>query len=166
MVDRIVTFEQAAPRRPAEADILAGTKENATPVVPPNCASAEEWEQMARLLVSLGRMVPLIRATVTVATPTTPVLEYVTTVRGDLSTSDFTVYRYANGDYELRYSAALFPAPTSRPIVSLNGGTAYGGYRAPDAVITAPSAGVAGVRVRTWDASGSLIAAPFTLQVF
>lgn len=164
-VERTASFQQTTPRRPALADVLAGTKQNSTPTVPPTHPSAEEFHQMAGLLVALGRMTPLIRLSVDFTTGT-PTIVSAVTVRDDVLIADFAAVDHADGDTEITWVTANFPGAISRPMAALNGEATANGSRAPFAVMTAPSAGVTGVRVKTRDHTGALVDIPFTVEVF
>lgn len=161
-ISRIATFQQTTPRRPGEGDVLAGAKTNSTPTVPVNMASAEEWEQMARLLVAYGRMVPLVRATVTFPSGT-PTFGVLVSTRDDVLASEFVLFDTAAGDTELRIPSAKFPA-LQHAIVCLADGAA--GYLAPACELTSPGGGFAGVRVRTRNAAGALADVAFSIEVF
>jgi len=163
-ISRTSTFRQTPPRRPGEGDVLAGTKENATPTVPPHMLSAEEFEQMARLVVALGTMVPLIRISIGFD-GSTPLLDSFMTVREDIIAGDFTLVDHAAGDTEIRFLASKFPALRSRPMVSLNSEEPLDYHFAPNAELTSPSSGVTGVRVRTRSNAGTLVDTPYTVEI-
>lgn len=155
-VSRTVTFAQSPPKRPAEGDVINGSKTNATATVPPNFPAAEEFEQFARLLVSYGRMVPLLR--LCIAGGTTPTIASFACVREDIVVSDLVVTRNAAGDVSVTWPSGTFPSPNSRPMACVN---AVGAALIPAAVNITN-----GVRVVTRNTSGATTDADVTVEVF
>lgn len=158
-VDSTCTFSQATPKRPGEADILNGTKENYPPnaVTPPQMPDAAEFMQMARQLVQLAKMTETIRISITGGA--SPTVHSFACVRDDVLTADITVTRNSAGNLSITWPANKFPASNTKPVVSLNTGAA--GNLAPDAVLIAN-----GVQVLTKNSAGAATDLSFTVQVF
>lgn len=163
-VERTSTFQQTVPRRPALADVLNGTKENGTRAVPPHMLAAEEFEQVAALVVALGKMAPLIRITLAMSAPDLIIASFAS-VRDDLIASDFTVFNYGTGDNEIRWTASKFPTSGAQPVVCINDNSTTR-YNAPIVAMTSPGGSLAGARVRTSKSDDSAIQVGFTLLVF
>jgi hypothetical protein len=153
---KTLTFKQTPAHRPGEADVLNGDKENATSSVPPHMPAAEEYMQMARQIVALGSMAPLLRASVGFVAGN-PVLQAFACVRDDLIGGDFTLAHPGAGVVEITWDAGTFPAPNTRPIAATNA----------DAKAFADAVNIAnGVRIRTFDAAGAAADVSFTCEVF
>jgi hypothetical protein len=156
-LSRTITFKQVPARRPAVADVLAGTKTSATPTVPVNMLAPEEFEQIAQLAVACARMVPVLR--VSVAGGTSPAITAFACIRDDISSSDINVTRNATGDVSVTWPAGTFPASNSQPVVGSN--VAGGSIRWITAVPITN-----GVRVYTVDEAESASDGNFTVEVF
>lgn len=155
MVDRILTFEQTPVKRPGEADVLDGEKENATPTVPPHMPNAEEFMQMARQIVALAAMVPLLRMSVEF-TGITPTIHSFACVRSDAVSGSFTLTRTGVGVVEITWGATFFPAPNTKPSANTN-------WNADGRADAVPITN--GVRIRTFDGAGAAADIPFTVAV-
>lgn len=154
-LNNIPTWEQLVPHRPGEVDILNGTKTNATPTVPPQNPAAEEYMQMARQIVALGRMVPLAR--ISVSGGVSPVVQQADTVRTDVAGPQITLNRTGAGVVEVTLPSNKFPSSSIRPVATVNGTT-------PRQISSERITN--GARVRTSDDTGTPVDADFTVELF
>ena len=150
------SFEQTPPHRPAESDILNGTKDNITPTVPPNFPAAEEYMQMARLLVATSRMVPLIKVQITGGG--TPLAVAVVSVREDVLVGDITVVLNGTGDVSVTLPTGKFPAFLINP-------TACVISTSSNRTITVEQI-ANGARVRTKDDTGTATNTSFVVDFY
>lgn len=152
------TFEQTPPLRPGESDVLTGVKSNGTPTVPTHIPSAEEFMQMARLLVAAMRMVPIARISVEF-TAGTPAIQSFVSIRGDATAADFTLTDNGAGDTSITVAAGRYTAGNTKATASLN--DAVGGNPAPSVESITN-----GVRVRTKNSLGVATDVAFTVEIF
>lgn len=156
-VSPTVTFQQVPPKRPGEADVINGAKENATPTVPPHMPAAEEYMQIARLAVAASKMIPLLRVSIYFATAGVPSVHSFACAREDISTGDLTVTDVGVGHYTITWAAGKFPSSNTRPMATCND---VGGAVA-NALLIAN-----GVDVYTTNSAGAPTDIPSTVEVF
>jgi hypothetical protein len=158
-VSPTVTFQQVPPKRPGEADIINGVKENATPTVPPHMPAAEEYMQIARLAVAASKMIPLLRVSIEFAVAGVPNIHTFACAREDIATGDLTVTDLGVGRTTITWATGKFPSPNTKPMVSCNRtGVAVG--------VANVLPIVNGVDIYTTDIAGAATDIPFTVAVF
>lgn len=153
-----LTFKQVPPHRPDEADILNGVKENRPPgaAVPPDVPAAEEYMQIARQVVALARMAPLLRVGV-VWSGSTPLAQSLACIRDDVLLGDLTV-SVVSSKVRVAWPADKFPGPQSPPMVTLNSSST--------ARVVSATIGTNYVDVAVLDGSGTAVHEPFTVEIF
>lgn len=154
-VSPTVTYKQVPPKRPGEADIINGTKENATSTVPPHMPAAEEYMQMARQIAAMARTARLLRLTVDY-TAGVPYLVELVCMRDDLVLGDFTVTDNGVGDVSITWPVDKLPASSTRPLPGIN--------QATPGMISAVAI-TNGVHVRTQSNLAVDADIPFTVEV-
>lgn len=142
------TYDQTPPKRPQEVDVLNGEKENSTATVPPHMPAAEEYMQIARQAIAASRMVPVLRCRIPLATNGgVPIVDSMSSVRGDLGVLDLTVQDLGIGWTRITWPAGRLPPPIAPPegfVHSVSG-----------PCFVSAIAITNGVEVRTWDAAGA-----------
>jgi hypothetical protein len=114
------------PYRPGTSDFNGAVLENsgANPPNPATMPTAELFNTMSLLLVSLGKVVP--NAVISVAGGATPAITGFAAAPSAVVLSTFTVTRLGAGNVKVTWPAGTFPAAATQPTVSLNNIVAAG----------------------------------------
>lgn len=157
MSSSTLTFDESPPRRPALEDLGGGAKENDDVAPDPvRDATAEDFNQMSKLLAALARVMPVAQLSVTLAAGV-HVLERVSCAPSAPGLATFTLTDHGIGDISLTWPVGTFPPAVARHRAHVTG--------AVPALISAETLSD-GVRVRTWDAAGAPVDVTFDVELF
>lgn len=146
-------FDLSPARRPNTDDFngIAKEDDDEDPPNPREQPNAGEWNTIEWILMSLGRVMPVV-----VISVVANVVTQVTAAGKDLDTTDFALVVNGTGDVSITWPANSIPSSVAGPVASLN--TGPGMIHA--ALITN------GVQVKTYDGAGSPADQSFTVQIF
>lgn len=149
------TFDLTPPTRPGTNDFngIAKIDDANDPPDVQTMPNAAEWNTMAWLLLSIGRLMPVAALS---ATGATGAITAFAAAAKELTSSDITVAHPATGICEYTWTANTFPAAALKPTASLNTGPG---------MIYAESI-TNGVRVKTYNAAGAAADLDFTVSIF
>lgn len=152
----VSTFDLDPPRRPASEDFngVAKIDEEGKAPNPQTMPNAPEWNLIEFLLLAAGRV--MASAVVSVTNTGSPVVSSVACPSSLLSTSDFTPAHTGTGNVLISWGANALPPPSTKPTASLNAG--------PGMIHCALEG--TGVRVHTYDATGTPADLSFTVQIW
>lgn len=157
MSSSTLTFDETPPRRPSLDDLGGGAKENddvaPDPVRDP---TAEDFNQMSKLLAALGRLMPVALLSVDISSGD-HFLERVSCATTAHTTGTFTLTDNGAGDISITWPVGSFPPAVARPRAHVVGATP---------ALIAAEAISSGVRVRTEDAAGNPVDVPFEVEIF
>ena len=111
--------------------------------------------QIARLVVAVGKMIPVLRVSVAY-TGAVPSLHSFGCVREDIAPGDITVTAVSTGTATLTWASGKFPVSNSKPIASANDAA---GYASATAIAN-------GVTVNRRDVAGASVDMPWTVEIF
>lgn len=156
----INTLALVPPRRPTQEDFGGVAKENDAkyPPNPLTMATAEDWNEIVRMLTALWGMAPLavIPVTFVAGAPTVGTPQCGNPA---LTSTSFTPTDNAAGDTTISWAANTFPSAVIPPVAVVNATTGF--WLAPLAI-----PGTNSVQVQTADSTSTLADADFTLFVF
>lgn len=157
MSSSTLTFDESPPRRPSLNDLGGGAKQNDDVAPDPvRDATAEDFNQMSKLLAALGRIMPVAQLSVTI-TAGAHVLERVSCAPSAPGLPTFALTDHGVGDISLTWPPGTFPPALARHRAYVTGAT--------PALIAAETL-VDGVRVRTRDAAGAPVDVTFDVELF
>lgn len=98
-----------APRKPSSADVggYAKLDDADYPPDPTTMLAAADWNQIARLIEGMGRLIGC--ATITVAAGVSAVITGAVGLGTGITTATFTLVRNGAGDYSITWPASKFP---------------------------------------------------------
>lgn len=157
MSSNTLTFDESQPRRPALDDLGGGAKVNDDIAPDPvRDATAEDFNQISKLLAALARVMPVAQLSVRISAGT-HFLERVSCAPSAPTTATFTLTDNGVGDISLTWPANTFPPTVAYPRAFVTGSTP---------ALIAAEALANGVRVRTQDAAGAPVDVPFEVELF
>lgn len=157
------TFDLTPARRPSLNDLGGAAKVDDAefPPDPQTMATAQNWNQFARLLEGIGKQIPFITITVNFSAGA-PFIASVQCMRSTITTASFpTPTDNGNGDTTIDWTAIAtqFPPSNQAPEVHLIGDAAM-------LVPTADTSTANKVRIRTRNSAGTLTDMAFKVKIF
>ncbi len=153
------TFDIAPPYRPGNTDFNGSAKvdDSENPPDPTIMPSAAEYNTLTKLMVAIGKVIPVAVISVKFAGGT-PVVQFFSAPGSNVTLGTFTLTDNGIGDTTIGWPTNTFPPLVANPTVSLNGGSPAA---APIALPLSNS-----VRVKTFNLAGSSTDIDYTVAVY
>jgi len=155
-ISHTTTYKAATSKRPAITDIRYAVKTNDPDGGPihPDEPNAEGGDQISESLA--GVCAANAAVAMSVSNGATPTIAMLSCARDDLLVADLTPVSAGTGICEITWAAGKLPVPSVKPQATINGSTP--GFVATELITN-------GVRIRTFNASGTAADLDFTVSV-